>query len=164
MSLNKVQLIGNVGKDPDVRYLDNGVAASSREGGRRYTYTTDIEKYLNERTLAEDYTMDLDEQMSEFVILGLRVINKGVDKSRFKELFNADFDVVFSDATDMVQPYVINTQNSLKLRKEAALVSNSIMCHFACDKWIICKFTKKLLTKWQYSVILPLLALQDLEC
>ena len=26
MSLNKVQLIGNVGKDPDVRYLDNGVA------------------------------------------------------------------------------------------------------------------------------------------
>ena len=25
MSLNKVQLIGNVGKDPDVRYLDNGV-------------------------------------------------------------------------------------------------------------------------------------------
>ena len=29
MSLNKVQLIGNVGKDPDVRYLDNGVAVAS---------------------------------------------------------------------------------------------------------------------------------------
>ena len=28
MSLNKVQLIGNVGKDPDVRYLDNGVAVA----------------------------------------------------------------------------------------------------------------------------------------
>ena len=24
MSLNKVQLIGNVGKDPEVRYLDSG--------------------------------------------------------------------------------------------------------------------------------------------
>ncbi len=24
MSLNKVMLIGNVGKEPDVRYLDNG--------------------------------------------------------------------------------------------------------------------------------------------
>lgn len=29
MSLNKVQLIGNVGKDPDVRYLDNGVAVAT---------------------------------------------------------------------------------------------------------------------------------------
>ena len=29
MSLNKVMLIGNVGKEPDVRYLDNGVAVAS---------------------------------------------------------------------------------------------------------------------------------------
>ncbi len=29
MSLNRVQLIGNVGKDPDVRYLDNGVAVAA---------------------------------------------------------------------------------------------------------------------------------------
>ena len=29
MSLNKVMLIGNVGKDPDVRYLDNGVAVAT---------------------------------------------------------------------------------------------------------------------------------------
>lgn len=29
MSLNKVQLIGNVGKDPDVRYLDKGVAVAT---------------------------------------------------------------------------------------------------------------------------------------
>lgn len=29
MSLNKAQLIGNVGKDPDVRYLDSGVAVAA---------------------------------------------------------------------------------------------------------------------------------------
>lgn len=29
MSVNKVFLIGNVGKDPDVRYLDSGVAVAS---------------------------------------------------------------------------------------------------------------------------------------
>lgn len=29
MSLNKVMLIGNVGKEPDVRYIDNGVATAS---------------------------------------------------------------------------------------------------------------------------------------
>ncbi|GAY29770.1 single-strand binding family protein [Prevotella sp. MGM2] len=29
MSLNKVMLIGNVGKEPDVRYIDNGVATAT---------------------------------------------------------------------------------------------------------------------------------------
>lgn len=29
MSLNKVMLIGNVGTEPDVRYIDNGVATAS---------------------------------------------------------------------------------------------------------------------------------------
>lgn len=29
MSLNKAQLIGNVGKEPDVRYLDSGVAVAT---------------------------------------------------------------------------------------------------------------------------------------
>lgn len=29
MSLNKVQLIGNVGRDPEVRYLDSGVAVAT---------------------------------------------------------------------------------------------------------------------------------------
>ena len=29
MSLNKVQLIGNVGREPDVRYLDGGVAVAT---------------------------------------------------------------------------------------------------------------------------------------
>ena len=47
MSLNKVQLIGNVGKDPDVRYLDNGVAVATfslATTDRAYTcllYTSD---------------------------------------------------------------------------------------------------------------------------
>ena len=29
MSVNKVILIGNVGKDPEVRYLDTGIAVAS---------------------------------------------------------------------------------------------------------------------------------------
>lgn len=29
MSLNKVMLIGNVGKEPDVRYIDNGVCTAT---------------------------------------------------------------------------------------------------------------------------------------
>ena len=33
MSVNKVILIGNVGKDPDVRYLDTGIAVGTGSTG-----------------------------------------------------------------------------------------------------------------------------------
>jgi single-strand DNA-binding protein len=42
MSVNKVILIGNVGKDPDVRYLDTGIAVASLSlatTDRAYTLT-----------------------------------------------------------------------------------------------------------------------------
>jgi len=45
MSLNKVMLIGNVGKDPEVRYLDGG-AASGGQGTKVATFTlATSEKY-----------------------------------------------------------------------------------------------------------------------
>lgn len=39
MSINKIILLGNVGKDPDVRYLDNGVAVA------RFTLATSERGY-----------------------------------------------------------------------------------------------------------------------
>lgn len=49
MSLNKVQLIGNVGKDPEVRYLDSGVAVATfplATTDRAYTLAM-VLRYLN---------------------------------------------------------------------------------------------------------------------
>ncbi|MGL4781013.1 MAG: single-stranded DNA-binding protein [Bacteroidales bacterium] len=51
MSVNKVILIGNVGKDPEVRYLDNGVAVASltlATSERGYTTQTGVQ--VPERT------------------------------------------------------------------------------------------------------------------
>lgn len=39
MSVNKVILIGNVGKDPEVRYLENGTAVSTISLATSETYT-----------------------------------------------------------------------------------------------------------------------------
>jgi len=39
MSLNKVMLIGNVGKDPEVRHLDSGVATTTITLATSETYT-----------------------------------------------------------------------------------------------------------------------------
>ena len=39
MSINKVMLLGNVGRDPDVRYLENGVAKCSFSIATSESYT-----------------------------------------------------------------------------------------------------------------------------
>ncbi len=111
-------------------YIGFGVSASSNEGYRRYTHSPYFEDYINEYKLSEDYVMDKEESMSEFVILGLRVLNKGIDKRKFYNKYKVDFDKYYKDALTKVDKYVINDKNTLKLRPEAALVSNSIMCEF----------------------------------
>ncbi|HPX06120.1 MAG TPA: single-stranded DNA-binding protein [Tenuifilaceae bacterium] len=50
MSVNKVILVGNVGKDPDVRHLDNGATVASFPLATNETYT---DKSGNKQTLTE---------------------------------------------------------------------------------------------------------------
>lgn len=114
----------------DKDYIGFGLSASSKEGNRRYTHTFDISEYINSNAYSEDYTMDLEEQMQEFVILSLRVIKNGVDKAKFLKKFNVSFDDVFKEQIAKTAPYTINTRNSFKLSDKALLVSNSIMCEF----------------------------------
>ncbi|HKK80942.1 MAG TPA: single-stranded DNA-binding protein [Prolixibacteraceae bacterium] len=47
MSVNKVILVGNVGKDPDVRYLDSGVAVANFPFATSETYIKNGEKVTN---------------------------------------------------------------------------------------------------------------------
>ncbi len=111
-------------------YTGFGLGASSKEGRRRFTNSRDFDEYILSYALCEDYTMDMEEAMDEFIILGLRVINSGVDKAKFYDTFGVSLDDRYARAIQEVSPYITNTPNSLKLRSEAALVSNSIMCRF----------------------------------
>jgi len=111
-------------------YLGFGLGASSKIGSRRFTHSADFEEYISSYKLSEDYTMDKDKAMDEFVILALRVINSGVDKEKFNITFKADFDRVYARAIKETEAMCINTPNAYKIKKDKALVSNSIMCRF----------------------------------
>lgn len=111
-------------------YLGFGLCASSKVGNRRFTHSADFDEYISSYKLSEDYTMDKEEAMDEFIILGLRVINFGVDKQKFHDTFGVSVDDRYKDVIKEVSPYVTNTHNALKLQADAALISNSIMCRF----------------------------------
>lgn len=111
-------------------YIGFGTAAASCVGLRRYTHSPFLNDYFNGYKLAEDYTMSEDEAMREFIILGLRVINMGVNKAEFEKRFSRSVDDVFSEQLMRFKDFFANDKNALKLKEEAALVSNSILCEF----------------------------------
>lgn len=73
MSLNKVMLIGNVGKDPDIRYIDKGVCtAQLRLATSTPSYTLPNGTNVPERT--EWHTVLLWRRLAEIVE---RYVHKG---------------------------------------------------------------------------------------
>lgn len=110
MSLNKVMLIGNVGKDPDVRYLDNGVAVASlvlatSERGYRLQNGTEVP----ERTEWHNVVLwrGLAETVEKYVHKGDKLFIEGKIRSRSYDDQNGIkryVTEIFADNMEMLTP------------------------------------------------------------
>lgn len=110
MSLNKVMLIGNVGKDPDVRYLDNGVAVASlvlatSERGYRLQNGTEVP----ERTEWHNVVLwrGLAETVEKYVHKGDKLFIEGKIRSRSYDDQNGVkryITEIFADNMEMLTP------------------------------------------------------------
>ena len=110
MSLNKVMLIGNVGKEPDVRYLDNGVAVASlvlatSERGYRLQNGTEVP----ERTEWHNVVLwrGLAETVEKYVHKGDKLFIEGKIRSRSYDDQNGVkryITEIFADNMEMLTP------------------------------------------------------------
>lgn len=110
MSLNKVMLIGNVGKEPDVRYLDNGVAVATfplatTERGYRLQNGTEVP----ERTDWHNIVLwrGLAEVADKYVHKGDKLFIEGKIKSRSYDDQNGVkryITEIFADNMEMLTP------------------------------------------------------------
>ncbi len=118
MSLNKVMLIGNVGKEPDVRYLDNGVAVASvvmatSERGYRLQNGTEVP----ERTEWHNVVLwrGLAETVEKYVHKGDKLFIEGKIRSRSYDDQNGTkryITEIFADNMEMLTPRSNSTQNT----------------------------------------------------
>jgi single-strand DNA-binding protein len=110
MSLNKVMLIGNVGKEPEVRHLDNGVAcatlvlATSERG-----YTLQNGTQVPERTEWHNIVLwrGLADVVERYVHKGDKLFVEGKIRSRSYEDQNGNTRYVteiFADNMEMLTP------------------------------------------------------------
>lgn len=85
MSLNRVMLIGNVGKDPEVRYLDNGVAVATlplatTERGYRLQNGTEVPERTEWHNVV--FWRGLAETIEKYVRKGDKLYVEGKIRSR----------------------------------------------------------------------------------
>lgn len=100
----------NIGYWTGKQYIGFGLAAASYKNSVRYTMHNNLKAYLEGDFRMEEEKLSLQDEMAEFMFLGLRMM-KGVSKKEFEERFDKPVEAVYSEAIN-------------KLTKEKLLVSD----------------------------------------
>lgn len=118
MSVNKVILLGNVGKDPDVRYLDNHVCVANLTlATTDRAYTTQNGTQVPERTEWHNlvFWRGLAETVEKFVHKGDKLYVEGSLRSRSYDDQNGVrryITEIFVDTMEMLTPRVAKPQDA----------------------------------------------------
>ncbi len=113
-------------------YIGLGIGASSCYRGERYTNCSDFEGYFDGYTKSEHISLTEDDKMSEFIILGLRLIKNGVNKRKFYDTFGCDIYSVFGKYINKhISGGLLEDNGSkLVLTSKGCYVSNYVMSDF----------------------------------
>lgn len=114
-------------------YYGVGAGASSYVNSVRYTNVYDIHKYIEDFTRKTEHeVLSQNDKMSEFVILGLRLLQDGIDAVEFEKRFGINIYDVFGDALNkhIENGFIEKRGNSLILAEKAYYVSNAVMVDF----------------------------------
>ncbi|MCR4791191.1 MAG: radical SAM family heme chaperone HemW [Lachnospiraceae bacterium] len=123
----------NVGYWTGVPYYGAGLDASSYYGDARYANTDDIISYIKDPVVGhfQIEKLGMQDLMSEFMILGLRMI-KGVSAGEFSKRFSRDlFDVYASQIEKHVKEGLLVTEDGNVFLSERGLdLANHVMQSF----------------------------------
>ena len=116
-----------------MEYYAMGAGASGYIGDKRFTYTEDVEKFIsNPHIYTVEETLTEDDKISEFVMLGLRMLKDGVDKCEFKKRFDKDVYQIFEKEIKkhMASGMIEDKGDRIVLTPKAYYVSNAVMADF----------------------------------
>ncbi len=113
-------------------YLGLGLGASSYMNGVRFANAPRFEDYFDGYKKEESERLSENDMMSEFVILGLRMLKSGVDTVEFEERFHRSAESVFDKIIDKNKNagLLSLSDGKLRLTERAYCICNSVMCEF----------------------------------
>lgn len=110
-------------------YYGFGVSAASYREKVRYTNTKSITKYLNNIGSYLVEKVDLSNQMSYEMILGLRLL-KGVSKTKFYQKYHKKIEDVFDVSSLLKEQLLEENEDYYYISGEKLYISNEILIHF----------------------------------
>ncbi|MDR2899763.1 MAG: radical SAM family heme chaperone HemW [Clostridiales bacterium] len=135
-SLSDFYSAHNVSYWERTNYLGFGLAAHSLYNNERYSNTEDLTAYIKaggdlSRLRISSHTLSLNEQMEEFMFLGLR-LTKGVKEEDFYKLFHTKIDLVYLGVIDkhIKSGLLIRENGSIYLSEKGFDLANMVMADF----------------------------------
>lgn len=110
-------------------YYGFGMGSSGYLNKERYTNTRSINKYLNHDYLSTSEKIDINTDMENEMIFGLRKV-VGVSKERFKGKYNYSIDQVFDIKKLIDNGLLVDDGNSIYIPHDKLYISNSILVNF----------------------------------
>lgn len=120
----------NVGYWRRVPYIGFGIAAASLYKEKRYMMHTNLEDFIEGKFTEEETLLTREEQMEEFVFLGLRCTD-GISKAEFKETFGVDIEEVYKkELCKLINEGLLVCAERIFLTKKGLDVANYCMSEF----------------------------------
>lgn len=112
-------------------YIGFGCGAHSQIEHKRFSNVYKIEDYIQNPFAKETETLSPNDEISEYMFLGLR-LKEGVNKQKFKTLFNRDIDTLYKDVINkhIKAGTLISDSTHIALTDRGIDVSNSVMADF----------------------------------
>lgn len=113
-------------------YLGIGLGASSYLNGKRFAFCRSFDEYFDGYKKDEEYSLSKNDMMSEFVILGLRMLKSGADEQEFEKRFGLKMNSVFEEQIQKNENkgLIRKVNGKLLLTECAYCICNSVMCDF----------------------------------
>lgn len=108
-------------------YKGFGLGAASLLGNVRYKNTEDIKKYINGTTITEKEVLTKDDEMAEYMFLGLRM-TKGVSISQFESKFGEKLLKKYAEVIEKYRDYINIEKDYISLNEDGISISNMIFC------------------------------------
>lgn len=111
------------------RYYGFGLSASGYIDNIRYTNTKNLNKYLENNYKYEIENLTMEDEISYYMILGLRKI-KGINLEEFKNRFNLNLNDIFNIEKLITEEKLLVQHGYLKINRKYLYISNQILVEF----------------------------------
>ena len=121
-------------------YIGVGSASSSYINGTRMVNESDINEYIkkinnNENTIVEEHKNSINDEIEEFIFMGLRMIC-GIDLKIFNKKFNKDIRSIYDKVIEknIKDGLLILEEDKMFLTLKGLELSNYVMSDFILEK------------------------------